>query len=307
METTAKIPVDILWVADTVQKDTYQVKAHTHDYYCHLVYIRQGRCRMVINDEPHELTAGMVAIAMPDDLHYVASIPTSETIRLVEVKFVVNSGTLSGALGRSDRVFPAGDFEQTLLDRIIKNGYAAQGRANVNASRSYLTALLYAICEEHLNEEDLNPDSFCLRGIDTTAFSPVTLTAVQYIEENYMQEISLEKIGQKAGCHKNYVSTIVKSDLGINVNELITFVRVHKAANLLYHGDYSVRQVCELTGFKDVSHFTRTFRKMVGIPPAHYRNSYPDTAYDGSGFDARCTQVVPVWLNGLLRDYIESK
>lgn len=307
MENSAKLPVDILWVADTIQKDNYQVKAHTHDYYYHLIYIKQGRCHMAINDQSYELTDNTIAIAKPDDLHFVSSIPSRESIRLVEIKFVVNSGVLSKALQHIPGVFPANALTSALLDLIIKNGYTDHGYANLNASRSYLSSFLYAICEEPMNTVDFNPQSFCLRGIDTSAFSPATTATVQFIEENYMHEIPLEKIGAAIGYHKNYVSTMVKNDLGINVNELITFVRVHKAANLLYHSDYSIKQVCELTGFKNISHFTRIFRQMVGIPPAQYRRSYPASAYDETGFDANCSKVIPLWLNGLLRDYIESK
>ena len=248
-----------------------------------------------------------IAIARPDDLHFVSSIPSQETIRLVEIKFVVNSNVLSKALKQISNVFQANTLTGALLDLIIKNGYTDHGYANLNASRSYLSSFLYAVCDEPMNTEDLNPHSFCLRGIDTSGFSPATTATVQFIEENYMQEISLEKIGTNIGYHKNYVSTMVKNDLDINVNELITFVRVHKAANLLYHSDYSIKQICEMTGFKNISHFTRIFRKMVGIPPAQYRKSYPDAAYDETGFDANCNKVIPLWLNGLLRDYIESK
>ena len=49
--------------------------------------------------------------------------------------------------------------------------------------------------------------------------------------------------------------------------------RIRYAANLLHNSDMSVSQVAFESGFEDLSHFSRVFKKMMGINPTDYKKS----------------------------------
>ena len=304
MDKKTNFPADILWVNSTIQKDYYQIKPHTHQTYYHLMYIHSGTCTMIINDKSYDLKSGMIALVNPTDIHSISSEHIVEELHLYELKFIVYSKRLNSAFEHIEKVFYADDVEKVFLELIVKTGYNPEGYINITAARSYLLSFLYYICQEFSENLTLNSASRYLTGIDCSNFSNATIDTVRYIEDNYMHEITLDKIGTAIGYHKNYISAMVKRDLSINVNELLTFIRVQSAAHLLYYSDYSIKQVYQQTGFKGVSHFTRTFKKLTGVTPAQYRKSYPaGTTTD----DLKRDDAVPMWGRGLLRDYIEAK
>ena len=51
-------------------------------------------------------------------------------------------------------------------------------------------------------------------------------------------------------------------------------LRYNQASKLLHSNRYSIDEICEMVGVKDRFHFSRTFKKMYGVPPAQYRKSY---------------------------------
>src|SRR5690606_18670817 len=53
-------------------------------------------------------------------------------------------------------------------------------------------------------------------------------------------------------------------------NELITLVRLKKAAELLAKGDLKVYEVCERVGYNSQSYFTRSLQKQFGLAPTEY-------------------------------------
>lgn len=307
MDNKIALPADILWVCDTTYVENYQVKAHAHITYYHLLHIQSGYCNVTINGQTHKLTPGMTMLALPEDVHSIHQVSKGEKVCFWEVKFIVQSQSLNNALKKIERVFLADEVESGLLFSIIHNCYKTGQHININAGRFYLIALLYHICGDIMNSDKQENVSPYLQGIDTTGFSRATIETVQYVEEHYMHEVSLEQIGNTIGYYKNYISTAVKKDLSITVNELLSFVRIQKAAELLYYSDCSIKQIYAQTGFKNINHFTRIFKKMVGIPPAQYRKSFPDDVAENSNGIFTHDDSIPMWVNILLKDYIESK
>ena len=107
MDNKVVLPADILWVCDTLYSENYQVKAHAHITYYHLIYIRSGVCRVTVNGQTHELSPGMVMVAMPEDVHSIHQIPEGSEVRFWEIKFIVHSRSLNNAFKEIDRVFTA--------------------------------------------------------------------------------------------------------------------------------------------------------------------------------------------------------
>ena len=314
MEKKPVSPADILWVCDTIYTKGYHVKPHAHIDYYHLIYMREGNCTVTINNQVEELNSGSFMIAMPEDVHEICEIKSETPVKFWEIKFTLHSQLLKKALKESGHFFTADEVENGLLSDIIHNGFENKLHMNTTAGRYFLLAFLYHVYAEEMTRFDTECSVYCLRGIDTSSFSRATIETAQYIEKNYMNEVTLEQIGESIGYYKNYISTVVKKDLSITVNELLTFVRIQKAAELLYYSDCDIKQIYTLTGFKNISHFSRIFKKMVGVPPSQYRASFPSGVLENNlktepaeptGRPVRDTSV-PVWVHGLLRDYIES-
>lgn len=280
MENKTSLITDVIWGCLTTYSEGYSVKPHSHATFYHLIHMNKGGCDITLCGKEYSLHPQMIMLAAPGDEHSNSGFKDRDT-EFCEIKFIVRSGQLQKALENKKGVFRSNEILSELCNQIVDLGYQRRGNEGINVIRSYMSALLYQICGDSLFAVDeANQSSPILRGIDTSGFSKATLATVAYLEKNYSHYISLELIGKEIGYYKNYISTTVKKDLSYTVGELLTQIRMHKAAELLFYSDYSIKQISEQTGYKNVQHFTRTFRRVVGIPPAHYRRSFPEEALD---------------------------
>ncbi len=77
----------------------------------------------------------------------------------------------------------------------------------------------------------------------------------------------------RAGCVSPfYLSHLFKNQLGISPIAFLLHVRVERAKELLVaHPELSISQIAFATGFGDLRHFERTFKRVVGSTPRKFR------------------------------------
>lgn len=102
---------------------------------------------------------------------------------------------------------------------------------------------------------------------------PIRL-AKNYIQQNYMNPITLEEVSDLVGFNASYFSTLFKKETGINFVQYLSEIRMEKAKELLKESNLSVAAICEEVGYSDLKHFTKSFRKTTGIKPNEYRKLY---------------------------------
>ena len=64
----------------------------------------------------------------------------------------------------------------------------------------------------------------------------------------------------------------VKALTGHSPVEFLRITRLHKAHDLLFQKNYSIKEVAYLTGFNNLSYFVKCFREYFGITPANHRD-----------------------------------
>lgn len=136
---------------------------------------------------------------------------------------------------------------------------------------------LDAVDIDHLIEV-LN--NFILNFIDVLLDSRIGNTdlliskAVDYIDENYCNKISLDEIANFVGISKFYFSNIFKKEKNINFTSYLNKVRIEKAKQLLKNPQKTVSQIFDQVGFNDQQYFSKTFKKYTGMTVTEYRNKY---------------------------------
>lgn len=92
---------------------------------------------------------------------------------------------------------------------------------------------------------------------------------LKYIHNNYNQKLSCQKLANKFNLSKYHLGHLFKKATGFSIYDYIINLRIMKSKELLRH-DNSVSEVCDKVGFGSYSHFIRTFKNRVGIPPGQY-------------------------------------
>ena len=94
----------------------------------------------------------------------------------------------------------------------------------------------------------------------------------EYLEENYQENVSIKTLCYLTDLSSNYLITAFRQEVGIPPHSYQIQVRVRRAKDdLLTHKP--LVQVATDTGFCDQSHFTRCFKRLVGVTPGIYRKS----------------------------------
>lgn len=101
--------------------------------------------------------------------------------------------------------------------------------------------------------------------------------AVEYMERNYGREdMSLGTVAEYLGLSEGYLSQIFKRETGVTPNSYLTRVRMNAAKELLRDCRSKVYQVAEQVGYRDITYFSSTFKKTVGMSPSEFQKSVQD-------------------------------
>jgi AraC family transcriptional regulator len=115
-----------------------------------------------------------------------------------------------------------------------------------------------------------------LRGADRgpTGTAPAWLERVrELLNESGRISPGLARLAAEAGVHPGYLAVAFRRHFGCSVGDYARRCRVLLACRQLTETGRPLAVIAGDTGFADQSHFTRTFRRIVGVTPAVYRRT----------------------------------
>lgn len=95
--------------------------------------------------------------------------------------------------------------------------------------------------------------------------------AQEYIEENYMEELSLPDTAEYVGISAGYLSTLFTQHLGSKFIDYVNKVRVEHACIYLEQTILKTYEIAYRIGFRDEKYFSRVFKRITGMTPKEYR------------------------------------
>jgi YesN/AraC family two-component response regulator len=101
------------------------------------------------------------------------------------------------------------------------------------------------------------------------------------LHENYGDvNLSLERVAQRAGLSKAYVSRLFKLKTGKRYIDYLTDIRMKETMKLLVNTKLSVREITQKVGYYDVASFQKKFKMLYGLSPAKYRDAHGNNLID---------------------------
>lgn len=97
--------------------------------------------------------------------------------------------------------------------------------------------------------------------------------SLNYINENYKENLTLEVVANFVHLNTSYFSTIFKREVGMSFSDYLNKIRIEASKRLLGTTDISILEVALSAGFEDQSYYSKVFKKIVGITPKKFRNS----------------------------------
>lgn len=93
----------------------------------------------------------------------------------------------------------------------------------------------------------------------------------EHLIQHHAENVSLEQLSRVANMSPFHLHRVFTREVGMSPHAFQTTVRIARAKLLLYQGR-PLRLVAAETGFADQSHFTREFKRFVGLTPGVFRS-----------------------------------
>lgn len=92
-----------------------------------------------------------------------------------------------------------------------------------------------------------------------------------YIEAHLEERLSLDDLAAAAGLHPVYLARLFRRSFGVPPHQYIQQRRVERAKRLLLSTDQPLTEIALACGFASPSHFSTSFRRLVGCSPSAFR------------------------------------
>lgn len=96
----------------------------------------------------------------------------------------------------------------------------------------------------------------------------------EYIDDNFTETLSLEKLGEIAHGSPYHLHRTFKKVEGITPVEYIQQTRVNAAKDYLSHTNKAIADIGRSVGMPNTSYFITLFKKKTGHTPVQYRQLY---------------------------------
>ena len=158
---------------------------------------------------------------------------------------------------------------------------------SVHAHGGLLSGLMMKIYDEFRHLDSASP--MAIQGLAMEMFAAVSrnqsnlatrqpqrwLTrAVEFLRESFTEHLTITQVASVAGVHPVYLAREFRRFHGCTIGEYIRRLRVERACRQLSSADESLATIAASAGFSDQSHFSRTFKRLMGMTPAQYRANF---------------------------------
>ena len=265
-----------------LDKVTEAQKPHTHEYF-QIYYISKGSLKHYIENESALLNQGDMFIIPPGVTHHISPSPNTVFYSLSFVEELFSEQYASNKLTRNflhflqtnkikyikpkitinpEEIFYIEDIVAHILKEFNTKPFAYHDTIQASThllvtmlAREYFSKTVHNISDHFENNKQ------------------IILHCVEYIENNYAEQITLDEISKKTAISKSNFCALFLKITGHSFNNYLNICRI-RAATVYIKKGYKITSIYGLCGYNDFSTFNRNFNKITGMSPREYKNAY---------------------------------
>lgn len=252
----------------------FEVEVHDHDFY-EIYFLLNGEVSYWVEGQLYRLEPGDILLINPQILH--RPIVSKDSKCYERIVLWINKDYLDSFSDELSKCFIKANANRNCLIKInekfelseltsnfskLINEYYSEGFAsNLYANSIFLQTMIdiNRIVERNNINVSYNEKQ-----------SKLVSEILSYIDKNYGENISLEKLSEIFYVSKYYLSHEFSKEVGIGVYRYILLKRLTVAKQMILDGK-NATQVCFDCGFNDYTNFYRAFKAEYGISPRNIK------------------------------------
>lgn len=246
----------------------YAFKRHAHDYFV-IGLIEGGLQKFSYQRDTFITPPHGVIIINPGEAHTgEAAIPSGFQYRALYPETVVMAQLLAEIKGYTSDIPFFG--EPVLHDKPLFQALLRLHRALENPMTALEQESLYVwtLAQFIVRHADTHPTP------DRTKRERKEIVRLRcYIEAHFAENITLDELATLVHWNKFYLLRVFRAETGLPPHAYLETVRVREAQRLLRQ-NIPLAQIALITGFNSQSHFTTSFKRMIGVTPGQYLQQF---------------------------------
>jgi YesN/AraC family two-component response regulator len=97
---------------------------------------------------------------------------------------------------------------------------------------------------------------------------------VAYLNRHFNRTVTSAELEKETGFSCKYIGTLFKKKTGMTIKGYQMMLRINQGAKLLCETDLSFSAIASETGFYDAFYFSKMFKRLKGISPKLFRDTY---------------------------------
>ncbi|MDP2335364.1 MAG: AraC family transcriptional regulator [Bacteroidota bacterium] len=98
----------------------------------------------------------------------------------------------------------------------------------------------------------------------------------EYLMNHYREEVDLKRLAALVNMAEGSLCRFFRMNMGMTVFEYLNQLKIEFACKLLMDNNLGILEVCLDSGFNNLSHFNKQFKRTTGVPPSEYRKRFKD-------------------------------
>jgi len=237
---------------------------HKHNNYFEIICLTQGQGSHTIDTKEYEIKTPVIFTIRKEQVHFwdISSEPEGFVL-IIKKPFIENCldkdiKRLISELSSHNCLYPK-DNSASEIYKILQTEYSEKKDSNQLIIAGLLKALLAKVLESASPTYSKNSNN----------------TTFQKFSDLLNQEDPLNnKVNHYAellNTSPQNLNTICRKETGHSATELISEHIINEIKRLLIYTDFNINEISSQLDFKDNSHFSKYFKRFVGLTPTQYR------------------------------------
>lgn len=234
-----------------------------HDH-IELLYFIDGKGTAFLEDRQYSIQPDSLIAVGTQTIHSI----TGESEMPYYIIFIHQGFFLQNELDPETLHFPEYTIGDKMLRDIFEELYEASKQETFRQARitnATLKLVLY-LCDNYTAQKDENKKQSRTFGR--------AKEVITFLKKNFDKPLTLDEIAKEMSINKYQLSRDFKQCTNVSIFDFLNSHRCNEAKKLLKSG-HTVSEAASACGFENLSYFSRTYKKYIGVMPCKTKHQKP--------------------------------